>query len=91
MSALASFFTVGVASVDTSSFLAGFSTSFSFDILLFRTFVFTSVELFTFSTSVFFSALSPDTSAALATPAAPKKILAPITTDAAPTLNFLIE
>ena len=39
------------------------------------------------ATPVFFSTTSP----ALATPAAPKKILAPITTEAAPTLNFLIE
>ena len=91
LSALALLFTVGVVSADTSSFLASFATSFSVEILLFRTAVFPSVELFTFSTPVFFSALSPDTSAALATPAAPKKILAPITTEAAPTLNFLIE
>ena len=39
------------------------------------------------ATSVFSSTTFP----ALATPVAPKKILAPITTEAAPTLNFLIE
>ena len=38
------------------------------------------------ATSVFFSTTSP----ALAIPA-PKNILAPMTTEAAPTLNFLIE
>ena len=91
LSALASFFTVGVASVNTSSFLVGFTTSFSVEILLFRTSVFSSVELVTFSPAIFFSVFSPDTSPALAIPAAPKKILAPITTEAAPTLNFLIE
>ena len=91
LSALASFFTVGVASADTSSFLVGFATSFSAEILLFRTSVFSSVELVTFSTLVSFSIFSPGTSPALAIPAAPKKILAPITTEAAPTLNFLIE
>ena len=91
LSALASVFSAGVASVDTSSFLIGFLTSFSVEILLFRTSVFSSFELFAFSPAIFFSVFSPDTSPALAIPAAPKKILAPITTEAAPTLNFLIE
>ena len=86
LSTLASLFTVGALVVDTSAFLLGTTTSFSVEILLFRTSVFPSVELVTFSTPASFS-----TSAALATPAAPKKILAPITTEAAPTLNFLIE
>ena len=86
LSTLASLFIVGALVVDTSDFLLGTTTSFSVEILLFRTSVFPSVELVTFSTPASFS-----TSAALATPAAPKKMLAPITTDAAPTLNFLIE
>ena len=91
LSTLASLFTVGALVVDTSAFLSGITTSFSVEILLFRTSVFPSVELVTFSTPVSFSIFSPGTSPALAIPAAPKKILAPITTDAAPTLNFLIE
>ena len=91
LSTLVSLFTVGALVVDTSAFLLGTTTSFSVEILLFRTSVFPSVELVTFSTPVSFSIFSPGTSPALAIPAAPKKILAPITTDAAPTLNFLIE
>ena len=75
---------------DTFSFLAVFSFSLSDEILLFRTSVFPSFELTTFSTAVSFSIFSPGTSPAFAIPA-PKNILAPITTDAAPTLNFLIE
>ena len=70
-----------------------FSTCLLASVLLFNVelaSVSSSVKLVTFSIAIF-SVFPPDTSAALATPAAPKKILAPITTEAAPTLNFLIE
>ena len=79
-SVLALLFTAGMFPLANSSFLAGFTSSFT---------GFTSslpVVPSNFSTSTFFSTTSP----ALAIPA-PKNILAPITTEAAPTLNFLIE
>ena len=76
--ALALLFTTEVFPVANSSFLAGCTSSFI---------GFTPSLPGETATSVFFSTTSP----ALATPVAPKNILAPITTDAAPTLNFLIE
>ena len=85
-SVLALLFTTGVLPLANSSFLAGFTSSFAdFNTSLSGETL--SFAPSNFSTSVFFSTTSP----ALATPAAPKKILAPITTDAAPILNFLIE
>ena len=78
-SVLIALLTIEALLFTNSSFLIGFSSSLSVEALLFGPSVI-------FSTSTFFSETSP----ALAIPA-PKNILAPITTDAAPTLNFLIE
>ena len=84
-SVLTLLFTAGVLPLANSSFLAGFTSSFAdFNTSLSGETL--SFAPSNFSISVFFSTTSP----ALAIPA-PKNILAPITTDAAPTLNFLIE
>ena len=96
-----SFFTV--STFDFSSFVTLVSDIFvpTFDATADATLslVFSKIGLlYTFGTSklpwvtsIVFNALFNDISPACATDPAPKKILAPITTDAAPILNFLIE